>query len=189
MHIPAVLCIIIRRVARQLNKPIPKDLVPILTKDSEKAKAIVEKSSQDAASVKARNIGGAAGTSANPSVAPTAGGVALNASSGGVKKTVAGAAKPQKMVIQAIPPFNPNKAKATKKDGEAGAGLSVKITAPGGKKDSAEREPSPTNPAFRLSINAPSFRPVSPKRQGLKERGRADWRLGLVWLRAAWWVL
>lgn len=152
--------IIVRRV-RQLNKPIPKDLVPILTKDSEKAKAIVEKSSQDAASVKARNIGGATGSSGNPSGTTAAGGVAPSASSGGVKKAAGATSKPAKMIIQAIPPFNPNKARA-KKEGEAAAsGPSVKVTAPAGKKEVVEREPSPTSAAFRLNVNASSFRPVS----------------------------
>lgn len=89
--------------------------------------------------------------------------MAPSASSGGVKKTSGGAAatKPPKMVIQAIPPFNPNKAKAAKKEGETAAGLSVKVTAPAGKKESMEREPSPTSAAFRLNVNASSFRPVS----------------------------
>ena len=165
MHSPLLFVSSSVAFARQLNKPIPKDLVPILTKDSEKAKAIVEKSSQDAASVKARNIGGAAGTSTNPSVAPTPGGMAPSASSGGAKKVSGGAAasKPPKMVIQAIPPFNPNKGKAAKKDGEPGAGLSVKVTAPGGK-ESVEREPSPTSAAFRLNVNASLSKPVSLER-------------------------
>jgi len=41
----------------KLNKPIPDDLVPILAKDEGKQRAIREKSSQDAASTQARNIG------------------------------------------------------------------------------------------------------------------------------------
>ena len=41
----------------QLNKPIPEDLVPILAKDEEKQKQIREKSSKDATSAQARNIG------------------------------------------------------------------------------------------------------------------------------------
>jgi hypothetical protein len=91
----------------QLNKPIPKDLVSILTKDTEKAKQIVEKSSADAASVKARQIGGAQATSsqllkkpavsANPNPSPN--------------PSATGAAKTPKMFIQPIPPFNPNKGK------------------------------------------------------------------------------
>ncbi|KAG8763788.1 hypothetical protein FRC12_008407 [Ceratobasidium sp. 428] len=161
----------------KLNKPIPKDLVPILTKDSEKAKAIVEKSSQDAASARARNIGGSSTTinaNANPTGAPNAAGAALPASSsGGALKKAAPAssgAKATKMVIQAIPPFNPNKSRgaagagagatsAVKKDvsGKDGASLSVKTAVPVVKKD--EREPSPTSAAFRLNVNASSFRP------------------------------
>ncbi|KAG8680407.1 hypothetical protein FRC09_018271, partial [Ceratobasidium sp. 395] len=159
----------------KLNKPIPKDLVPILTKDSEKAKAIVEKSSQDAASARARNIGGSSTTinaNANPAGAPNAAGAALPASSsGGALKKAAPASsgtKATKMVIQAIPPFNPNKSRgaagagatsAVKKDvsGKDGASLSVKTAVPVVKKD--EREPSPTSAAFRLNVNASSFRP------------------------------
>ncbi|KAG8690731.1 hypothetical protein FRC11_009476 [Ceratobasidium sp. 423] len=139
----------------KLNKPIPKDLVSILTKDSEKAKQIVEKSSADAASAKARQIGGpqvasgqllkkpAVSVNPNPSPNPSA----------------TGAAKAPKMFIQPIPPFNPNKAK--------GAGA---LSASGVKKDAKEvltvkpvtvvkeREPSPTS-AARLNANAPLFKP------------------------------
>ncbi|KDN44190.1 hypothetical protein RSAG8_05663, partial [Rhizoctonia solani AG-8 WAC10335] len=140
----------------KLNKPIPKDLVSILTKDSEKAKQIVEKSGLDASSAKARQIGGPQGSagqllkkpavSANPNPAPN--------------PSATGTSKVPKMVIQAIPPFNPNKAK--------GAGA---LSASGVKKDVKEplsvkpvpavkdREPSPTSAAARLNVNAPMFKP------------------------------
>ncbi|KAJ7494722.1 hypothetical protein B0H11DRAFT_915071 [Mycena galericulata] len=52
----------------KLNKPIPDDLVPILAKDEEKQRAIKEKSTRDAASGQARNIG----ASSSPSTAPGA---------------------------------------------------------------------------------------------------------------------
>ncbi|KAJ7931503.1 hypothetical protein B0H13DRAFT_1958504 [Mycena leptocephala] len=52
----------------KLNKPIPDDLVPILAKDEEKQRAIKEKSTKDAASAQARNIG----ASSSPSTAPGA---------------------------------------------------------------------------------------------------------------------
>ncbi|KAG9085158.1 hypothetical protein FS749_004649 [Ceratobasidium sp. UAMH 11750] len=156
----------------KLNKPIPKDLVPILTKDSEKAKAIVEKSSLDAASARARNIGGPNTTvnaNANPGGTPNPTALPASSSSGALKKAApASGTKVPKMVIQAIPPFNPNKLRGpaavvatAKKDGTPAPGkdgtLTVKPGAPGVKKD--EREPSPTNPAFRLNVNASSFRP------------------------------
>ncbi|QRV75167.1 protein phosphatase 1 regulatory subunit 7 [Ceratobasidium sp. AG-Ba] len=158
----------------KLNKPIPKDLVPILTKDSEKAKAIVEKTSADAASARARNIGGATATinaNAHPTGATNASVLPAGSGAGAMKKTATttGATKVPKMVIQAIPPFNPNKLRgaagatpaAPKKDGVAagkdGANLSVKTGLPPAKKD--DREPSPTSAAFRLNVNASSFRP------------------------------
>ncbi|KAJ7364010.1 hypothetical protein DFH08DRAFT_838071 [Mycena albidolilacea] len=61
----------------KLNKPIPDDLVPILAKDEEKQRAIKEKSTKDATSAQARNIG----ASSSPSTAPGAprGGPALAA--------------------------------------------------------------------------------------------------------------
>ncbi|CAE6354181.1 unnamed protein product [Rhizoctonia solani] len=144
----------------KLNKPIPKDLVPILTKDTEKAKQIVEKSSQDAASTKARQIGGALASSGQLLKKPAA-----YANTNPVPNPSAtGTSKVPKMVIQAIPPFNPNKGKGT----GAGAGA---LSASGVKKEGREplsvkpvpviikdREPSPTS-AARLNVNAPMFKP------------------------------
>ncbi|KAJ7127004.1 hypothetical protein C8R44DRAFT_701925 [Mycena epipterygia] len=52
----------------KLNKPIPDDLVPILAKDEDKQRAIKEKSTRDAASGQARNIG----ASSSPSTVPGA---------------------------------------------------------------------------------------------------------------------
>ncbi|CAE6380177.1 unnamed protein product [Rhizoctonia solani] len=147
----------------KLNKPIPKDLVSILTKDTEKAKQIVEKSSADAVSTKARQIGGAQVTSgqllkkpavsANPNPSPN--------------PSATGAAKTPKMYIQPIPPFNPNKAKGAvvasaqsasgvKKDAKEALGLKSAM-------GSKERESSPTSAAAaaaaRLNANAPMFKP------------------------------
>ncbi|KAJ7274423.1 hypothetical protein B0H12DRAFT_1228157 [Mycena haematopus] len=50
----------------KLNKPIPDDLVPILAKDEEKQRAIKEKSTIDAASAQARNIGASSSSSTVP---------------------------------------------------------------------------------------------------------------------------
>ncbi|KAJ6513285.1 hypothetical protein C8R45DRAFT_891327 [Mycena sanguinolenta] len=50
----------------KLNKPIPDDLVPILAKDEEKQRAIKEKSTMDAASAQARNIGASSSSSTVP---------------------------------------------------------------------------------------------------------------------------
>ncbi|CAE6425876.1 unnamed protein product [Rhizoctonia solani] len=140
----------------KLNKPIPKDLVSILTKDSEKAKQIVEKSGLDASSAKARQIGGPQGSAGQLLKKPT---VSANPNPAS-NPSATGTSKVPKMVIQAIPPFNPNKAK--------GAGA---LSASGVKKDVKEplsvkpvpaikdREPSPTSAAARLNVNAPMFKP------------------------------
>ncbi|KAJ1307645.1 hypothetical protein OPQ81_001739 [Rhizoctonia solani] len=147
----------------KLNKPIPKDLVSILTKDTEKAKQIVEKSSQDAASAKARQIGGAQVASSQLLKKPA---VSVNPNPT-PNPTVTGTGKAPKMYIQPIPPFNPNKAKAAGAGAGAGAGA---LSASGVKKDGKEtlavkpvvagkeREPSPTS-AARLNANAPMFKP------------------------------
>ncbi|CAE6473507.1 unnamed protein product [Rhizoctonia solani] len=143
----------------KLNKPIPKDLVSILTKDSEKAKAIVEKSSADAASAKARQIGGAQVASGQLLKKPA---VSVNPNPS-PNPSATGAGKAPKMFIQAIPPFNPNKGKG------AGTGVGA-LSASGVKKEAKEaltvkpvvvtkdREPSPTS-AARLNANAPLFKP------------------------------
>ncbi|KAF8753320.1 LsmAD [Rhizoctonia solani] len=114
----------------KLNKPIPKDLVSILTKDSEKAKQIVEKSSADAASAKARQIGGAQvasgqllkkpAVSANPNPSP-------NPSATGQGKGTPAAAGAQSTT-------------GVKKDGKEGLGLKPVVS-------NKEREPSPTSAA------------------------------------------
>ncbi|KAJ3967566.1 hypothetical protein EV361DRAFT_929974 [Lentinula raphanica] len=118
-----------------LNKPIPEDLLPILAKDEEKRKQILEKSNKDASSAQARSIG--TSTTTHPAAArgphlttakvveagrkmgtPAAG--ATKTSSQAVGATTAATQKPANktettkptkpvMFIQAIPPFKGNK--------------------------------------------------------------------------------
>jgi PAB1-binding protein PBP1 len=112
----------------KLNKPIPDDLVPILAKDEEKQKQIRDKSTQDAASSQARNIGVAATAQVVPArgphlttakvveavrkptaPAPASGKNATQASgaSASAQKPKTDSSKPAKpaMFIQSIPPF------------------------------------------------------------------------------------
>ncbi|CAE6461619.1 unnamed protein product [Rhizoctonia solani] len=136
----------------KLNKPIPKDLVSILTKDTEKAKQIVEKSSADAASAKARQIGGAQAAAGQLLKKPA---VSVNPNPS-PNPSATGASKAPKMFIQAIPPFNPNKAKGAPAAGAKKEGkepLTVKPVVV-----TKDREPSPTS-AARLNANAPLFKP------------------------------
>ncbi|TDL25878.1 hypothetical protein BD410DRAFT_801189 [Rickenella mellea] len=58
----------------KLNKPIPDDLVPILAKDEKKQREIIQKSTADAESAKARAIataGSSSGTAQQPQSKPT----------------------------------------------------------------------------------------------------------------------
>ncbi|KAJ7227180.1 hypothetical protein GGX14DRAFT_418480 [Mycena pura] len=119
----------------KLNKPIPDDLVPILTKDADKQRLIKEKSTKDAATPQARNIGTSSSSTTVPGaprggptlaakIAPKAGAAtkapapppaaaAKTATSSAAKPAASAAApastgtsKPQiSMVIQSIPPF------------------------------------------------------------------------------------
>ncbi|KAJ3734319.1 hypothetical protein DFJ43DRAFT_1064682 [Lentinula guzmanii] len=118
----------------KLNKPIPDDLVPILAKDEEKQKQIREKSSKDANSSQARNIGASITTHSVAARGPhittakaAEDGRKPAASAAGPTKTTtqaAGTAASQKpaankteatkptrpsMFIQAIPPFKGSK--------------------------------------------------------------------------------
>lgn len=166
----------------KLNRPIPEDLVPILTKDEVKQKAIVRKSAADAESTGARAIGvpqPAPATGPKPN-APTpqlkeAPAVRKPVPSNSNSTTsVAAAAKPAAakpgakpfsgMFIQAIPPFNPEKRRAA---------LAASVSAPGVAADSGKDShassvapASPTNSvtsstsaAFKLNANASSFKP------------------------------
>ncbi|KAF7327786.1 LsmAD domain-containing protein [Mycena kentingensis (nom. inval.)] len=115
----------------KLNKPIPDDLVSILTKDVDKQRQIKEKSTVDANAPQARNIGASSSSTTVPG-APRGTGPALAAKispkGGAPAKTAAATAKPAAakpavaaaapapklaptgkpaipMVIQSIPPF------------------------------------------------------------------------------------
>nr|GAT60766.1 predicted protein [Mycena chlorophos] len=115
----------------KLNKPIPDDLVPILTKDADKQRQIKEKSTKDAAAPHARNIGASSSSTTVPGaprgtapalaakIAPSKGAPA-KAPSPAAAKAAPAAVKPAvvptprlaptgkpaiPMVIQNIPPF------------------------------------------------------------------------------------
>lgn len=154
---------------KQLNKPIPDDLVTILAKDEEKQRAIRQKSAEDAASAQARTIGVSivttgpiASASANK-LAAAAGGVAPQhqAASAAKKAPGAGGAAPAKsaldaakaaakparfsMVIQPIPPFKGSGKKPT-----GGAGAPASATGQGpttSKSGPAIAMPSSASPA------------------------------------------
>ncbi|KAH7106273.1 hypothetical protein BKA62DRAFT_686521 [Auriculariales sp. MPI-PUGE-AT-0066] len=153
----------------KLGKPIPEDLVPILAKDEEKQKLIREKSVADASANTARSIGPTSTTGTNPNgtpvLAPTTSTNANNSTStrkpaaaaGSPAKTAApvSAAKKPAMLIQKIPPFNPEKARQRQTEVAV-----AQPTAPA----------SPTTEAARLNVNAPTFKPgsttVSPTGSG-----------------------
>ncbi|KAI3604541.1 pab1 binding protein [Moniliophthora roreri] len=162
----------------KLNKPIPDDLVPILAKDEDKQRQIKEKSTKDATSSQARNIGpstshavparGPQLTSAKiveatrkPSATP-ASNAAAQKSTGTTSKTET--AKPSKpvMYIQPIPPFKGSKGK-TAAPGANGAAAPASASS-----QSPAKPPTPStgaanaNAAARLNVNASSFRP-NPK--------------------------
>ncbi|KAG8937247.1 hypothetical protein FRC03_010101 [Tulasnella sp. 419] len=106
----------------KLNKPIPADLVPILAKDQDKQKSIVEKSTKDAADAKARTIGvptqlsplpGASSNAVNGATPPPA--AAKNMGSGLTPSNL-----PYKPA--AIPPIPAFKGKATTNAASSKAG-------------------------------------------------------------------
>jgi hypothetical protein len=178
-------------ISLQLNKPIPDDLVPILTKDQEKQKLIREKANKDAASAQARSIG-VSSSVVTPS--PSASRLATQTSSKLGSDTVRKAAVPgngptkststnatatippkvpasksqpmntpakPSMIIQAIPPFKKDKAR-TQPSNTSGNNAS----ASNGPSTSSSVVPStpasPTTANNRLNVNASSFRP-NPK--------------------------
>ncbi|KAF7312280.1 LsmAD domain-containing protein [Mycena indigotica] len=119
----------------KLNKPIPDDLVPILTKDADKQRQIKEKSTKDANAPHARNIGASSSSTTAPGaprgaapalaakIAPSKGPTAKPSPAVVPKATPANAKPPTQpsprlaptgkpaipMVIQSIPPFKGNK--------------------------------------------------------------------------------
>ncbi|KAJ6619738.1 hypothetical protein B0H10DRAFT_2024730 [Mycena sp. CBHHK59/15] len=171
----------------KLNKPIPDDLVPILAKDEEKQRAIKEKSTRDAASGQARNIG----ASSSPSTVPGAprGGPPLAskivpsgakpgapppaaAKGGAPAKPAAPAAAPARatatgkpgMVIQSIPPFRGPKSRQTSQPTAASA-RPPNMTTSATTSALGAAVPAPASPnaaANRLNVNASSFKP-NPK--------------------------
>jgi len=165
----------------KLNRPIPEDLVVILAKDEEKQKQIREKASRDAASAAARSIGMSHSTSTPiprpaPASPPTQAKPKPPAPTASAKPSPAGPV-PKKdgqparipMVIQKIPPFNPNKAKGT----NASPGSTATQDKDKEMKEDKEKSasPPPSDPAVKLNVNAspfklkpnaPTFKPVAP---------------------------
>lgn len=151
-------------VPLQLKTNIPEDLVPILAKDADKQKAIIEKAHADALIASTRTSPLVSKAAAVPSpvtlntsfanrrqlvgnagAAPSAAAAALAARGGG---KIA-------MNIQDIPPFNPA-AKTSKPPATLGVGPAGSSSVP----------PGPPSPAFssasqasaaKLNINAPAF--------------------------------
>jgi hypothetical protein len=169
-----------------LNKPIPDDLVKILAKDQDKQRAIIEKSTKDAASTQARAIGATAALSATPAaIPPTPTGTSrvIPSTSGNVSSTGSTssklAASPSvvstkaptstsgknariNMVIQSIPPFKGKKSQPVAQSNSA----TQVTTKPSGSGSSAQAtknaEPAKADAAAKLNVNATSFRP-NPK--------------------------
>ncbi|KAF9552068.1 hypothetical protein CPC08DRAFT_768596 [Agrocybe pediades] len=105
----------------KLNKPIPEDLVPILAKDEEKQRQILEKAKADAASTEARAIGPSTPATASRGVAVA--GAKIGAAAGKVAGTPAGTSKiaatgERKPVTQALA-------------GKGGAGVAAAAAAAG----------------------------------------------------------
>ena len=171
-------------IYHQLNKPIPDDLVKILAKDEERQRAIIEKSTKDAASTQARAIGATAALSATPAAnppTPTVTSRVTPSTSGNVSSTGSTssklAASPSvvstktptstatksgriNMVIQSIPPFKGKKSQPSKSTTQA-------MTKPSGSGAGAQStknaEPAKADGAAnKLNVNATSFRP-NPK--------------------------
>ncbi|KAG7089569.1 hypothetical protein E1B28_011239 [Marasmius oreades] len=166
----------------KLNKPIPEDLVSILAKDEDKQKQIREKSSKDASSTQARQIGPSSTTQQIPARGPQLTSAKVMeavrkptantaAAPGPAKATVANSktesSKPQKpaMYIQPIPAFRGSKTKQNSQ-----APTTNGATPPTTQSTTKSTSPSPaTNAAAaaaaannRLNVNASSFRP-NPK--------------------------
>jgi hypothetical protein len=155
MHENIIVKCSLLRDLKQLKKPIPDDLVPILAKDEDKQRLIREKTTQDASSDSARAIGQTSSTvSPSPSVRvqpPASTKSPANAPAVKMTGTVSapkatttkGADAPVKrssLFIQAIPPFKGRKTTPAPPSNDA-----------------------PTSPTTgRLNVNASSFKP-NPK--------------------------
>ncbi|KDQ14804.1 hypothetical protein BOTBODRAFT_55014 [Botryobasidium botryosum FD-172 SS1] len=165
----------------KLSQPIPEDLVPILTKDEDKQKAIIMKSNLDASSVAARSI--APTTTTTPPAAPPTTTIRFAPTVTTNQKIEAPvrkapvpaapvkvgtpAAKPAKpdappsrpiiqMKIQQIPPFNPDKRRTIANVNGVSPSTQTQPTAPASPTASVT---SSTSNAFRLNINASTFKP------------------------------
>jgi hypothetical protein len=171
-----------------LNKPIPDDLVKILAKDEDKQRAIIEKSTKDAASTQARAIGATAALSATPAAIPptptgtsrvtpsTSGNVSGTgstssklAASPSVVSTKAPTSTASKnarvnMVIQSIPPFKGKKSQSAAQSSNSTPQVTTKPSGSGaGAQPTKSAEPAKADGAAnKLNVNATSFRP-NPK--------------------------
>lgn len=158
----------------KLKKPIPDDLVPILTKDEEKQKQIREKTKSDAVSENARAIGQTTtplSTSSNspqqpvPAVKTTTNPPppkpAQSTSAKPTSKPDASIKRPN-MFIQAIPPFKGKSSNPLPADGNASAAVNrLNVTA-------SPFKPNPQAIAFTPSVSpatttGPSAANQSPK--------------------------
>ncbi|KAG8904527.1 hypothetical protein FRB99_001610 [Tulasnella sp. 403] len=119
----------------KLNTPIPTDLVPILAKEPEKQKAIVDKSTKDAEDKKARAIG--VPTNVPATVPPPAVPVAQPKP----------AASNRISVIQPIPPF---------RGGPAAKATATSNGATAVSKPSASVSPAPTSAAVSKTTSTPA---------------------------------
>ncbi|EEB87469.1 hypothetical protein MPER_15168, partial [Moniliophthora perniciosa FA553] len=161
----------------KLNKPIPDDLVPILAKDEDKQRQIKEKSTKDASSSQARNIGpstshavparGPQLTTAKivearkPSATPASNTAAQKSISTTSKTETAKPSKPV-MFIQAIPPFKGSKSKPAAPSANGAAAPTPASSQSPAKSPTPSTGAANANAAARLNVNASSFRP-NPK--------------------------
>jgi hypothetical protein len=169
-----------------LNKPIPDDLVKILAKDEDKQRAIVEKSTKDAASTQARAIGATAALSATPANPPTptgtnrvtpstSGNVSITGSTSSklaASTSVVSAKTPTStaskngrinMVIQPIPPFKGRKSQHASQPSNSTTQVTTKASGSGGgAQPTKSAETAKADVAAKLNVNATSFKP-NPK--------------------------
>jgi hypothetical protein len=161
---------------KQLPRPIPEDLVPILAKDEEKQKAIRDKANADVLATQARADAPSATASGTGTVSkPATSQDPTPKADGTAKKAVK-----TSMYIQPIPPFNKSK---TRQSGAPAAGTatangngtSAQTTATSSNATTPAIEATPASPTtaqtnsklnanatvFKPNANAPVFKPVS----------------------------
>ncbi|KAF8526328.1 hypothetical protein BU17DRAFT_83163 [Hysterangium stoloniferum] len=163
----------------KLNKPMPEDLVSILAKDEEKQKQIRDKAARDAASAAARAISSAnqaaptrspvaaASPQASQTTIKPAASKSSNAIQPGSTSTPPTATASKKdasvripMVIQKIPPFNPNKHRTANADKADDKKVDKAAAAAAAASDAASKLNANASP-FKLKPNAPTFKPVT----------------------------